>query len=72
MNHLQIRPATEDDAGACARIMFDAFESLATRHACRIEPGTPEFTDCQMTAMLATMPSRRFCMGSPPNGLLPE
>lgn len=54
MNHLQIRPATEDDAGACARIMFDAFESLATRHAFPIEPGTPEFTDFQMTAMLAT------------------
>ena len=34
--------------------MFDAFESLATRHAFPIEPGTPEFTDFQMTAMLAT------------------
>ena len=25
-----------------------------------------------MTAMLARMPKRRFCMGSPPNGLLPD
>ena len=46
MNHLQIRPATEDDAGACARIMFDAFESLATRHAfpsSREHPNSPTF-----------------------------
>ena len=54
MNHLQIRRATEDDAGTCARIMWDAFESLATRHAFPIEPGTPEFTDFQMKSMLAT------------------
>src|SRR5436190_2061717 len=26
----------------------------------------------EMTAMLAMMPSRRFCMGSPSNGLLPD
>lgn len=43
-----------DDAGACAHIMFDAFESLATRHSFPIEPGTPEFTDSQIKAMLGT------------------
>jgi hypothetical protein len=32
--------------------MFDAFESLAARHTFPIEPGTPEFTDFQITAML--------------------
>jgi predicted N-acetyltransferase YhbS len=50
----QIRLATAEDAGACGRIFFDAFESLATHHAFPIEPGTPEFTDFQMRSMLAT------------------
>lgn len=54
MTKLQIRRATPEDAGTCARIMFDAFESLATLHAFPIEPGTPEFTDFQMKAMLGT------------------
>jgi predicted N-acetyltransferase YhbS len=54
MTGLQIRTATMEDAGVCARIMFDAFESLATHHAFPIEPGTPEFTDFQIKAMLAT------------------
>jgi predicted N-acetyltransferase YhbS len=54
MTGVQIREATMDDAGVCARIVFDAFESLATRHAFPIEPGTPEFTDFQMKAMLGT------------------
>ncbi len=54
MDQLRIRRATPDDAGICARIMFDAFERLATRHSFPIEPGTPEFTDFQMKAMLTT------------------
>jgi predicted N-acetyltransferase YhbS len=51
---MQIRWATADDAGACARIMWDAFETFATAHNFPIEPGTPEFTDVQMQAMLST------------------
>ena len=54
MTGLRIREAKTDDATVCGRIMFDAFESLATRHAFPIEPGTPEFTDFQVTAMLGT------------------
>jgi hypothetical protein len=53
----------EDAAGAEAPAGCDAAgadEVAAPPHA------------AEMTAMLATMPSRRFCMGSPPNGLLPE
>jgi predicted N-acetyltransferase YhbS len=51
---MRIRRATADDAGACARIMWDAFETFATAHSFPIEPGTPEFTDFQMRAMLST------------------
>jgi hypothetical protein len=54
MTGLRIREAKADDATVCGRIMFDAFESLAARHAFPIEPGTPEFTDFQITAMLGT------------------
>jgi predicted N-acetyltransferase YhbS len=54
MTELQIRQVTGDDAGTCGRIMFDAFEALATAHNFPIEPGTPEFTDFQMKSMVAT------------------
>ncbi|HEX2284781.1 MAG TPA: GNAT family N-acetyltransferase [Mycobacterium sp.] len=54
MTELQIREATIEDAGACARIMWDAFETFATAHNFPVEPGTPEFTDLQMGAMLST------------------
>jgi predicted N-acetyltransferase YhbS len=54
MGEISIRPATPADAGACARVMFDAFESLATRHAFPIEPQSPEFTRMQLDSMLAT------------------
>ncbi len=54
MAAVMIRPAMPADAGACAEIMFNAFESLATRHTFPIEPGTPEFTRVQMDSMLAT------------------
>ena len=54
MSKLKIRQATADDAGTCGRIFFDAFESIATRHSFPIEPGSPEFTDFQTKAMLAT------------------
>ncbi|HZA09878.1 GNAT family N-acetyltransferase [Mycobacterium sp.] len=54
MTDLKIREATADDAAVCGRIMFDAFESLATRHSFPIEPGTPEFADFQLKSMLTT------------------
>jgi GNAT superfamily N-acetyltransferase len=54
MSELQLRRATIEDAGACARIMWDAFETFATAHNFPVEPGTPEFTDFQMRAMLST------------------
>jgi predicted N-acetyltransferase YhbS len=54
MTRLHIREATADDAEVLGRIFFESFESLATRHAFPIEPGTPEFTDFQMKSMVAT------------------
>jgi predicted N-acetyltransferase YhbS len=54
MAALEIRRATADDAVACGRIMWDAFETFATAHNFPIEPGSPEFTDLQMQAMLST------------------
>jgi predicted N-acetyltransferase YhbS len=54
MSELKIREAAPADAKPCARVMFDAFEALATRHAFPIEPGTPEFTEFQINALLAT------------------
>jgi predicted N-acetyltransferase YhbS len=53
MTGVSIRPADPADADACARVMFTAFESLATRHAFPIEAQSPEFTRRQMEAMLA-------------------
>ncbi len=54
MTALEIRRATADDAVACGRIMWDAFETFATAHNFPIEPGSPEFTNFQMRAMLST------------------
>jgi predicted N-acetyltransferase YhbS len=54
MTGLRIRVATVGDAETLGRIFFDSFESLATRHAFPIEPGTPEYTNFHMTSMLAT------------------
>lgn len=54
MTNMQIRRATPDDADACARAMFDAFEKLATDHAFPIEPESREFTDFQLKALLTT------------------
>jgi predicted N-acetyltransferase YhbS len=54
MSDLQIRPATAADRDPCARIFFDAFESLATRHNFPVEPQSREFTDFQTGMLLAT------------------
>ena len=61
MTEVAIRPATSADAGVCARVMYAAFESLATRHAFPIEPQTPEFTGMQMEFMLTTDGIYRPC-----------
>jgi predicted N-acetyltransferase YhbS len=41
---LTIREATPADAPQCARIFYDAFASIASRHAFPTEPASPEFT----------------------------
>ncbi|MCW3063076.1 MAG: sortase-like acyltransferase [Solirubrobacterales bacterium] len=52
-SRLVVRPATHEDAESCARIFYEAFESLATRHGFPIEPGSPDFTRFHVGAMLA-------------------
>ena len=54
MTGISIRPASPADAEDCARVMFAAFESLATRHTFPIEAQSLEFTRMQMESMLAT------------------
>jgi GNAT superfamily N-acetyltransferase len=39
-----VREATEEDADNCARIFYDAFEAIATRHNLPLEPPSREFT----------------------------
>jgi predicted N-acetyltransferase YhbS len=41
---LHIRDAAPQDAEACGRIVYDAFASIANRHAFPVEPDSPEFT----------------------------
>jgi GNAT superfamily N-acetyltransferase len=50
---LLVREATADDAESCGRIVYDAFESIASRHNLPIEPGTPEFTHFKVREMLS-------------------
>lgn len=45
---MTIRAAAPEDADACGRIFYDAFESIAGAHDFPIEPSSPEFT--RMTA----------------------
>ena len=54
MTEVHLREASADDAGACAQVMWDAFESFATAHNFPVEPGTPDFTGAMMRAMLST------------------
>lgn len=51
---ISVREATADDAGDCARIFYDAFESIATRHHFPIEPSSREFTRFKVTDMLSS------------------
>lgn len=48
-----IRPATPKDVDSCARIFYDAFESIATRHHFPIEPSSREFTNFKVSEMLS-------------------
>lgn len=50
---LQIRATGPDDADACGRVFYDAFASIARRHAFPIEPGSPEFTASHANRMLS-------------------
>jgi GNAT superfamily N-acetyltransferase len=49
-----VRAASSDDADACARIFYEAFESIAQRHNFPIEPPAREFTDFKVSEMLAS------------------
>ena len=49
---ITIREATPDDAEALGRIFYDAFESIASRHAFPTEPPSREFTGWRMQWML--------------------
>jgi predicted N-acetyltransferase YhbS len=51
---LSVRPGMADDAEACGRIMYDAFESIAARHCFPVEPGSREFTRFKIGELLAT------------------
>ena len=51
---VSVRPATGDDAEACARIFYDAFASIAHQHNFPVEPPSPEFTHHTVADMLAS------------------
>ena len=48
-----LRPAAPPDGEELARIMYDAFESIAARHSFPIEPGSREFSRFLIDRMLA-------------------
>ncbi|MBV9414961.1 MAG: GNAT family N-acetyltransferase [Solirubrobacterales bacterium] len=49
-----VREATAEDAGSCARIFYDAFESIATQHNFPVEPPSRDFTDFKVSEMLSS------------------
>ena len=49
-----VREATPADADSCARIFYDAFESIAARHNLPVEPSSSEFTRFKVGDMLAS------------------
>jgi GNAT superfamily N-acetyltransferase len=51
---ITLRAATPEDAASCARIFYDAFESIATRHTFPVEPPSREFTSFKVSEMLAS------------------
>jgi GNAT superfamily N-acetyltransferase len=50
---VNVRAATAQDAEDCARIFYDAFESIATAHNLPIEPPSREFSHFKISEMLA-------------------
>ena len=48
-----VREVTPEDAEACARIFYQAFESIAAQHNLPVEPGSPQFTRFKVDEMLA-------------------
>jgi GNAT superfamily N-acetyltransferase len=50
---VSVREATADDAECCARLFYDAFESIATRHRFPIEPMSREFARFKVSQMIA-------------------
>jgi predicted N-acetyltransferase YhbS len=48
-----VREATAEDVDSCARIFYDAFESIAARHNFPVEPPSREFTRSTVSHMLA-------------------
>ena len=48
-----VRYATAQDAQECARIFYDAFESIAVRHNLPIEPGSRDFADFKVADMIS-------------------
>src|SRR5947209_9045334 len=53
-NELVVRDATPADAEPCARIFYDAFAAIATRHHLPVEPSSPEFTRFKVGQMLTS------------------
>jgi GNAT superfamily N-acetyltransferase len=49
-----VRTPSGDDADVCARICYDAFESIAHRHNFPVEPPAREFTHFKVCEMLAS------------------
>jgi GNAT superfamily N-acetyltransferase len=49
-----VREAIPEDAETCARIFYDAFESIAVRHNLPVEPSSREFTVFKTGEMLAS------------------
>jgi GNAT superfamily N-acetyltransferase len=49
-----VREATAQDADRCARIFYDAFESIAARHNFPVEPPSREFTHFKVSDMLSS------------------
>jgi GNAT superfamily N-acetyltransferase len=49
-----VREATADDAESCARIFYDAFDSIAGRHNFPVEPPSRDFTLFKVSDMLSS------------------
>jgi GNAT superfamily N-acetyltransferase len=54
VTRVSVREATSEDAESCARIFYDAFESIAVRHNLPVEPPSREFTRFKVGEMLAS------------------